>query len=105
MISSVCVAPARLLARAMTTSAPRSPGVNDSLKLRNENRPWSVPRLAARHDRQLRLLGFLYRSDEPPCSHRIGGDGLLGEDMLPAANGGLELLRPVELLKLIGELE
>src|SRR5882672_9479245 len=51
MSSMVCVPPARLLARATTTSAPRSLGVNDWLKLRNENRPWSAPRVALRHER------------------------------------------------------
>lgn len=39
MSSVVWVAPARLLARAMTISVPRSVGVNDWLKLRHENRP------------------------------------------------------------------
>jgi hypothetical protein len=47
----VCVAPARLLVRAMTISVPRSVGVNDWLKLRHENRPELVPSVALRHER------------------------------------------------------
>jgi len=51
MSSIVCVEPARLVARAMTVIAPRSAGVNDWLKLRNENRPRSAPNVALRQVR------------------------------------------------------